>query len=57
MRWFDDNRDFQNYSSFELMESTVAPDLLIYLRSSIPNLVDKYIKEDANMKTLFLLST
>jgi deoxyadenosine/deoxycytidine kinase len=47
------NRDFQNYS-FELMESTVkAPDLLIYLRSSIPNLVDKYIKEDANMKTHF----
>jgi deoxyadenosine/deoxycytidine kinase len=47
------NRDFQNYSSLELMESTVkAPDLLIYLRSSIPNLVDKYIKEDANMKTI-----
>jgi deoxyadenosine/deoxycytidine kinase len=35
------NRDFENYSSlFELMESLVeAPDLLIYLRSSIPNLV------------------
>ena len=35
------NRDFNNYSSlFELMESVVAgPDLLIYLRSSIPNLV------------------
>ncbi len=35
------NRDFSNYSSlFELMESLVqAPDLLIYLRSSIPNLV------------------
>jgi deoxyadenosine/deoxycytidine kinase len=35
------NRDFQNYSSlFELMESLVAPpDVLIYLRSSIPNLV------------------
>ena len=35
------NRDFQNYSSlFELMESLVLPpDLLIYLRSSIPNLV------------------
>ncbi len=35
------NRDFGNYSSlFELMESLVqAPDLLIYLRSSIPNLV------------------
>jgi deoxyadenosine/deoxycytidine kinase len=35
------NRDFHNYSSlFDLMESTVqAPDILIYLRSSIPNLV------------------
>ncbi|QAA81685.1 deoxynucleoside kinase [Aequorivita sp. H23M31] len=35
------NRDFENYRSlFELMESvTKAPDLLIYLRSSIPNLV------------------
>jgi deoxyadenosine/deoxycytidine kinase len=35
------NRDFLNYTSlFELMESLVeAPDLLIYLRSSIPNLV------------------
>ena len=35
------NRDFENYSSlFELMEGLVeAPDLLIYLRSSIPNLV------------------
>ncbi|MCC4211939.1 MULTISPECIES: deoxynucleoside kinase [Leeuwenhoekiella] len=35
------NRDFNNYRSlFELMESVVAgPDLLIYLRSSIPNLV------------------
>ena len=35
------NRDFENYSSlFQLMESFVkGPDLLIYLRSSIPNLV------------------
>ncbi|MFC6858306.1 deoxynucleoside kinase [Zunongwangia sp. SCSIO 43204] len=35
------NRDFENYKSlFELMESVVqGPDLLIYLRSSIPNLV------------------
>jgi deoxyadenosine/deoxycytidine kinase len=35
------NRDFKNYKSlFELMESFVsAPDLLIYLKSSIPNLV------------------
>ena len=35
------NRDYENYKSlFELMEGFVgAPDLLIYLRSSIPNLV------------------
>lgn len=34
-------RDYQNYASlFELMESvTESPDLLIYLRSSVPNLV------------------
>ena len=40
------NRDFNNYSSlFELMESFVkAPDLLIYLRSSIPNLVSQIHK-------------
>ena len=37
------NRDFGNYKSlFELMESMVLPpDLLIYLRSSIPNLVSQ----------------
>jgi len=37
------NRDFTNYKTlFELMESLVmAPDLLIYLRSSIPNLVSQ----------------
>ena len=36
-----DTRDFENYSSlFELMQRMVGyPDLLIYLRSSIPNLV------------------
>lgn len=35
------NRDFKNYRAlFDLMESVVkGPDLLIYLRSSIPNLV------------------
>jgi deoxyadenosine/deoxycytidine kinase len=35
------NRDFENYKSlFDLMESvTKGPDLLIYLRSSVPNLV------------------
>ncbi|MFK2819458.1 deoxynucleoside kinase [Flavobacteriaceae sp. LMIT009] len=40
------NRDFSNYSSlFELMESLVqGPDLLIYLRSSIPNLVNQIHK-------------
>jgi len=40
------NRDFENYRSlFDLMESvTKAPDLLIYLRSSIPNLVNQIQK-------------
>ncbi len=40
------NRDFENYRSlFELMESvTKGPDLLIYLRSSIPNLVEQIHK-------------
>ncbi|MCF8715919.1 deoxynucleoside kinase [Joostella atrarenae] len=40
------NRDFKNYSSlFNLMESLVqSPDLLIYLRSSIPNLVNQIHK-------------
>lgn len=40
------NRDFKNYSGlFELMESLVQPpDLLIYLRSSIPNLVNQIHK-------------
>ena len=40
------NRDFNNYKSlFDLMEGLVqAPDLLIYLRSSIPNLVSQIHK-------------
>ncbi len=40
------NRDFENYRSlFNLMESvTEGPDLLIYLRSSIPNLVNQIHK-------------
>lgn len=40
------NRDYENYKSlFELMESVVkGPDLLIYLRSSIPNLVSQIHK-------------
>lgn len=37
------SRDFDNYQSlFELMSSFIkAPDLLIYLRSSVPNLVNQ----------------
>ena len=40
------NRDYENYKSlFDLMESvTKGPDLLIYLRSSIPNLVKQIHK-------------
>lgn len=40
------NRDFETYRSlFDLMESvTKSPDLLIYLRSSVPNLVDQIQK-------------
>ncbi|MDM1044154.1 deoxynucleoside kinase [Myroides sp. 1354] len=40
------NRDFKNYSTlFDLMQDLVAaPDLLIYLRSSVPNLVGQIHK-------------
>ena len=40
------NRDYKNYRSlFDLMESLVLPpDILIYLRSSIPNLVNQIHK-------------
>lgn len=40
------NRDYENYKSlFDLMEGLVGPpDLLIYLRSSIPNLVKQIHK-------------
>lgn len=40
------NRDYENYKAlFDLMESvTEGPDLLIYLRSSIPNLVNQIHK-------------
>ena len=40
------SRDFENYSSlFELMSSFIKPpDLLIYLRSSVPNLVNQIQK-------------
>lgn len=39
-------RDFENYSSlFELMSTFIqAPDILIYLRSSVPNLVNQIQK-------------
>ena len=44
------SRDFENYSDlFDLMMSLVkAPDLLIYLRSSIPNLVAQIQKRGRN---------
>ncbi|MGX1024940.1 deoxynucleoside kinase [Psychroflexus sp. MBR-150] len=40
------NRDYENYRSlFDLMESvTKPPDLLIYLRSTVPNLVNQIQK-------------
>ncbi|TGV02808.1 deoxynucleoside kinase [Flavivirga abyssicola] len=40
------NRDYENYRSlFDLMESLIkGPDVLIYLRSSIPNLVSQIHK-------------
>lgn len=40
------NRDFENYKSlFDLMESVVqGPDLLVYLRSTVPNLVGQIAK-------------
>ncbi|HNP49726.1 MAG TPA: deoxynucleoside kinase, partial [Bacteroidia bacterium] len=45
MKYLTD-RDFKNYSSvFALMKSFVsAPDLLIYLKSDVPNLVKKIYK-------------
>lgn len=41
-----ETRDFENYSAlFELISSLIkAPDLLIYLRSSVPNLVSQIQK-------------
>lgn len=47
------NRDFENYRSlFELMERvTKGPDLLIYLRSSIPNLVGQIHKRGRDYET------
>ena len=47
------NRDYNNYKSlFDLMESVVdAPDLMIYLRSSIPNLVSQIHKRGRDYET------
>ena len=46
-------RDYKNYQElFELMESLIkGPDLLIYLRSSIPNLVNKIHKRGRDYET------
>ncbi|MDR9400445.1 MAG: deoxynucleoside kinase [Psychroflexus sp.] len=47
------HRDFKNYQSlFELMENvTQPPDLLIYLRSSVPNLVNQIQKRGREYET------
>ncbi len=47
------NRDFKNYKSlFDLMETLVqGPDILIYLRSSIPNLVKQIHKRGRDYET------
>ena len=47
------NRDFKNYKSlFNLMETLVqCPDILIYLRSSIPNLVKQIHKRGRDYET------
>ncbi len=47
------SRDFENYLSlFELMESFIAPpDLLIYLRASVPTLVDQIQKRGRDYET------
>lgn len=47
------NRDFKNYKSlFDLMETLVqCPDILIYLRSSIPNLVKQIHKRGRDYET------
>ncbi|MGC9331588.1 MAG: deoxynucleoside kinase [Bacteroidales bacterium] len=46
-------RDFNNYQSlFKLMTSLIdPPDLLIYLRSSVPNLVDQIAKRGRKYET------
>ena len=47
-------RDFENYSSlFKLMSSLISPpDLLLYLRASVPTLVNQIQTRDENMKAL-----
>ncbi|WP_121667611.1 deoxynucleoside kinase [Mesonia aquimarina] len=47
------NRDYKNYIAlFDLMESvTKGPDLLIYLRSSVPNLVNQIQKRGRDYET------
>ena len=46
------NRDYKNYESiFKTLKTYIKnPDLLIYLRSGIPNLVDQIHKEEEIMK-------
>ena len=53
------SRDFENYSDlFDLMMSLVGnPDLLIYLRSSIPNLIARSRSAAATMRRPYALTT
>ena len=50
-------RDYNNYRSlFDLMSTFIkAPDLLIYLRSSVPNLVEQIPKSRAGIRKLHSL--
>lgn len=47
------NRDFENYRSlFHLLEELIeSPDLIIYLRSSVPNLVSQIHKRGREYET------
>ena len=46
------SRDFDNYKEiFNLMDSFIkSPDLLVYLRASVPTLVDQIQREAETMK-------
>jgi hypothetical protein len=49
--------DFELLFSWTLKSTVKAPDLLIYLRSSILNLVDKYIKKRTRIWKLYFIES